>query len=87
MWARICAPYAPPTHPSYIACVPPDGNTLAPAVQAATDSSNRTICSMVIHLALEHCFDATYSLRFWKGTDDNVTCLCSMDKPPTLPPS
>ena len=85
MWAHIRDDYTPSLHPSYITCAPLDGNTLAPAVQAAAHFSNWTICSTLIHLAVEHCFDATYSLCFHKGADNNVTCPCSRaPAPPTL---
>ncbi len=87
MWACICTDYTPSTHPSHVTCVPPDSNALAPVVQATADSGNQTVCSTLLRLALEHCFDATYSLRFRKGANDNVTCPCSMAKPPTLLPS
>jgi hypothetical protein len=76
MWAKIRADYTPSNHPSYIACKPPKGNSLPPAIQAAVNSSNRLITSTVFRFAVSHCFDADYSDRFRPRADDITTCPC-----------
>jgi len=64
MWARIQWDYTPSTHPSHIACAPPDGNKPPPAIRAAIAHCNRLICSTIFRFAVAHCFDADYSNRF-----------------------
>src|SRR6266851_5768899 len=72
----------PPTHPTSHA-PSPNGNHLPPVIQAAADLRDRTICSTITCLAVEHCFNMSYSLHFCKGADDNTLCPCS-NVTPTL---
>jgi hypothetical protein len=76
MWAKIRADYTPSNHPSHIACKPPAGNSLPPAIQAAVDSSNRLITSTIFCFATAQCFDADYSDRFRPQADDHTICPC-----------
>ena len=76
MWAKIRVDYTPSNHPSHIACKPPAGNSLPPAIQAAVDSSNRLITSTIFRFVTAQCFDADYSDRFRPQADDHTICPC-----------
>jgi hypothetical protein len=82
MWARIQRDYTPSTHPSHVACAPPDGNTPPPAIWAAIAHRNRLICSTIFCFAVTHCFDADYSDCFRSGANDTTECPCNLTHPP-----
>ena len=60
-----------------MACIIPDGNTLAPAVSAAMIKRSHRLTSLICQLCTGHCFDATYSDNFRAGTNNNTTCPCT----------
>jgi len=66
-----------PSHKSsHSACAPPDGNSPAPALLAASKSKSRLLFSTITRLATGHCFDTSYSTRFRPTADDTLTCPC-----------
>jgi hypothetical protein len=77
MWTRIRADYTPSDRPSHMACVIPNGNTLAPAVKAAVAKRSRHLTSLICQLCTGHCFDANYSDNFRASANDNTTCPCT----------
>jgi hypothetical protein len=77
MWHRIQADYTPSECPSYMACIIPHGNTLAPALKAATAKKSHRLTSLISQLCTGHCFDASYSETFRTGANNNTTCPCS----------
>jgi hypothetical protein len=76
MWTQIRVDYTPSPHLSHSACAPPDGNKPAPAIRAAIKARHYLVFATIPRLATGHCFDATYSERFWAGADDYTTCPC-----------
>jgi hypothetical protein len=77
MWRRIREDYTPSNHPSTIACVPPQGNKLPPAILAATSCNDRTVSCTIPHLITNHYFGADYSIRFRPNAGDTLHCPCS----------
>jgi hypothetical protein len=77
MWQHIKADYIPSTHPSALACQPPDNGKPVAAIRGALKTHSRIITSSVIRIATGHCFDAHYSQRFRSGADDTLLCPCS----------
>jgi hypothetical protein len=75
---QIRANYTPSTHPSHSACAPLEGNKPAPAIRAAIKARHRLVFTTIPRLATGHCFDATYSDRFWARADDYTTCPCEL---------
>jgi hypothetical protein len=65
MWAKICTDYTPSTHLSHATCAPPEGNKPAPAIWAVIKARHCLIFTTIPRLATSHCFDTTYSDRFW----------------------
>jgi hypothetical protein len=47
MWHWIRTDYTPSDHPSHMACVIPHGNTLTPALKAATAKKSRHLTSLI----------------------------------------
>jgi len=76
MWQRIRADYTPSNHPSTVACVPPQGNRLPPAMLATTSCKDRIVTCTIPRLITNHYFGADYSLRFRPNTGDNLYCPC-----------
>jgi len=76
MWRRIRADYTPSNHPSTVACVPPDGNKLPPAMQAVTLCKDRAVSCTIPCLITNHYFGADYSIRFQPNAGDNLYCPC-----------
>jgi hypothetical protein len=76
MWRRIRADYTPSDHPSTIACVPPQGNKLPPAMLAAVSCKDRIISCTIPRLITNHYFGADYSIRFRPNAGDNLYCPC-----------
>ena len=70
MWRRIREDYTPSNHPSTIACVPPQGNKLPPAILAATSCNDRTVLCTIPRLITNHYFGADYSIRFRPNVGD-----------------
>ena len=77
MWRRIREDYTPSNHPSTIACVPPQGNKLPPAILAATSCNDRTVSCTIPRLITNHYFGADYSIRFRPNAGDALHCPCS----------
>jgi hypothetical protein len=82
MWQTSRQTYVPSTHPSALACQPPDNGKPVAAIRGALKTHSRIITSSVIRIATGHCFDAHYSQRFRPGADDPSLPL--FIHPPTL---
>jgi len=77
MWEKILVDYTSSNHPSYIACMPPDGNKPPPGIQGAIAMRHRLITSTLFHFTVAHCFDADYSDHFRPGAEDVTICPCT----------
>ena len=88
MWEHIVrADYTPTNHPAHIACTEPERDVLLPAIQAAVDTKNHLVMSTIFRLAVAHCFDADYSVRFRPGVGDHIACANTYLGDATYPPS
>ena len=74
MWKKIKDEYSPITHPSAIACQPPDNGKPVAAIRGAIKSHSRLITSSIFRIATGHCFDANYSQHFRPQSNDDLTC-------------